>query len=200
MTSEALIQKAEDFYKDRIIEWMIPDLKKSVEAGTNYLTVLGCLVYTEVIGIFLPPFSKETVTTQSRRFYRCLFCLQSCAVLRQVDKILKKETSKNIYEQLRHNAAHLYFPSIRLIRNGSTLFVPLSIARDSYIETPDTGKKVRSALILFGQNGELVIASNNYTLELEKLIQESYQETFIKKDPQYEKAAIEGINVFLRGY
>lgn len=200
MTHEELLQKADEFYKNHIIGWMIPDLKKSVEAGTNYLTALGCLVYTEVIGTFLPPFSKETGKIESRRFYRCLFRLQSSPALKEVDDHLKQETNKNIYEQLRHNAAHLYFPRIKLIKNGATFFVPLTIARDLYIKISSTGEKMRNAPICIGPNGELIIASNNYTLELEKLVQESYQETFIKKDLQYEKAAIEGVHVFLRGH
>lgn len=47
--------EAKNFYIDRIKGWMISDLKKSIGAGTNFLTALGCLVCTEIIGTFLPP-------------------------------------------------------------------------------------------------------------------------------------------------
>lgn len=197
--SQEQLTKAEKFYSERILGWMIADLKKSVEAGTNYLTALGCLVYTEVIGIFLPAFPKEQGKSEARRFYRCLFRLQSAEVLRNVDDLLKKETSKNIYEQLRNNAAHIYFPLIKIKKNNKpTLFVPLIITRDSYIKDLATGKKARSAPIYWAPNRELVIASKNYTLELETLVRESYQLTFVKKDPKYQKAAIAGINLVMR--
>lgn len=82
---EEKLSEAKDFYNDRIKGWMISDLEKSIEAGTNFLTALDCLVYTEIVGTFLPPLEDESGSLKSKRFYRCFYRLESMEYLKQID-------------------------------------------------------------------------------------------------------------------
>ena len=198
MPDEEKIQEAKDFYNDRIIGWMIADLRKSIGAGTNFLTALGCVVYTEIIGIFLPPLSNEKGSTNRRRFYRCFYRLKSNDYLRELDKMIINDTNKCIYEHLRHNMAHKYYPAIKKRHENIFLFIPTVVARDGFAVDP-SGSKRRSAPLFIDNKSRVVIATRNYIDELKLAVKEFYNKTFKEKNPDFQKAAVEGTDVVLRG-
>jgi len=196
---EQKLKEVENFYKNRVKGWMISDLKRSIDAKTNLLTALGCLIYTEVIGILLPPLKNETGSIKERRFYRCLFRFPSKEYLLRLDKFLITQTRKGIYKQFRHNMAHRYFPAVIKRQKGVVLFIPSVIARDGFIRDP-MGTKIGDAPPIFlDKQNRVTLATKNYANELEKAVSNFYEFTFVKKDPNFQKAAIEGIDIILRG-
>jgi len=196
---EDKLKEARDFYVDRIKGWMVSDLKKSLDAGTNFLTALGCLVYTEIIGTFLPSLENENGTIKSRRFYRCFYRLGSAEYLKQVDTIIVKETRKNLYEHLRHNMAHKYYPAISKRHGNIVLFLPLVIARKGIRYDRRTGKRTDAPPVFVDNDDRVVIASRNFVKELEQAVEDFYVATFEKNDTEFQRAAINGADVVLRG-
>jgi hypothetical protein len=196
------LQEAEKFYKERILGWMIADLEKSIVAETNFLTALGCLIYTEIIGAFLPSLSdkKETGSMKEKRFYRCLFRLNSNQYLKTLDRFLRKETNgKGIYSHLRHNMSHKYYPIISKRQNNIVLFIPSVVARDGMSINKTTGITEKSPPIFLSDKGEIVIANKNYINELKESVNKFIQYSFIDKIKEYQEAAIKGIEVVLKG-
>lgn len=191
------IEKAHSFYKNRIKAWMLSDLRKTLPAKTNFLTTLGCLVYTEVIGTFLPPLENEKGSSKSKRFYRCLFRLKSGDYLKNIDHGIKKDTGRNLYEHLRHNMSHVYLPSIHLRRNGKILFLPIIVARDGFFRVNGKLSDQRTSPIFIDSKG-LTIANKNYVIELEEAVELFYKETFINENIEYQNSAIQGINHILK--
>lgn len=191
------LKEAEDFYNDRIISWMLNDLKKSISGGTNFLTALGCLVYTEIIGNFLPPLYKENGSKEEKCFYRCFYRLPSSNYLEKINNHIFSITNKNIYQQMRHSMAHAYYPNIKKYDNGGFLFVPTVISRDGYKIADNI--KTRCAPIFFDNEGRLALATRNYTNELKKAITVFYEKSFKDKEKQWVDAAIRGINYITKG-
>lgn len=201
-TYKEKLNEAEAFYKDRIQGWMLADLRKSIAAATNFLTALGCLVYTEVIGTFLPPIDTEQGSQKEKRFYRCLYRLPSAELLKDLDTMIRAGTKSNkgIYQFLRHSMAHKYYPMVSIRKDqNTTLFVPTVIARDGFMMKQGPGRKKRSAPVFLNNHDTIAIATNNYTLELEKAVDQFMQNTFDKKLPEYQTAAIQGIDAIHRG-
>jgi len=193
------LQEAKDFYRDRIKGWMIADLEKSLLAETNFLTALGCLVYTEIIGIFLPPITTESRDRNMARFYRAFYRLRSSEQLEFLDTAILRETNKRLYQHLRHNMAHKYFPTIEKRTGDLVLFIPSVVARDGISSIPD-------AIVppVFFSNDEVgqtrvVIAFRNYIDELKILVDESMIKTFEENEPNYQASAVSGVDVVLRG-
>lgn len=191
--------EAKDFYNDRIKGWMISDLTKSIETGTNFLTALGCLVYTEIVGTFLPPLDSESGSLKSKRFYRCLYRLRSADYIRQIDEIVKKETNKNLYEHLRHNMAHKYYPAISKRQGNIVLFIPSVIARDGIRYDNGTGEKTDAPPIFIDNNNRVVIATRNFVKELSLAVDGFYSKTFDENNTEFQSAAIAGTDVVFRG-
>ena len=187
------LAEAELFYKEKIKKWMIGDLKRSIEAKTNFLTALGCLVYTEAIGYFLPPLRGESGSKKSKAFYRCFFRLKSEDYLKNIDKGIKKDTGKNLYEHLRHNMAHIYLPSVCVKKNGQILFLPTIVARDGFFKVDGKMSTERTSPIYISSKG-LTIANRNYIIELEEAVDSFYTKTFIKKEKKYQLSAERGID------
>jgi len=194
------LSKIKGFFEDRILSWMIADLKKSIKAETNFLTALGCLVYTEVIGNFLPQLEiKEKGKDEERCFYRCLFRLKSRDYLIQLDRWLRKETKgKGIYHHFRHNMAHLYLPKVGKGKKSERVFIPIIIARDG-IGIDPAGEKTKSPPIAFDKQGRIFLAFKNYTEELEEAHHRFYKEIFNKQNPKWVKSAMKGFDVVTRG-
>lgn len=192
------LNESKDFYNDRIIGWMLADLKKSINVGTNFLTALGCLVYTEIIGIFLPQLPDEKGSTNRKRFYRCFYRLKSKDYLQELDKMIMNDTNKCIYEHLRHNMAHKYYPAIKKWHENIFLFIPTVVARNGFAVDP-SGLKHRSAPLFIDNESRVVIATRNYVNELDLAVKEFYKKTFKERDPDFQKAAMEGTDVVLRG-
>ncbi len=190
--TDALIE-AKAFYVDRIKGWMINDLKRSIEANTNFLTTLGCFTYTEVVGHFLPPLTKERGKNESRRFYRCLFAFKSHTYLQQLNIHLTRQTGRGIYEHLRHSMMHKYSPRVSKTTHGIIYTIPSIIAKEGIIIDQVTGVKSKSPPIFLSDNGHIAIANTNFVEELEIAVDEAYNRTFIQNDDNYIRASISGI-------
>ncbi len=194
------LKEAQNFYDKYIKKWMIGSLRKAVGVDINFLTALGCLVYTEVIGIFLPPFKNESGSIEKKRFYRCLFRFASKDYLKILDREILKETNRDLYENLRHSMTHIFIPSIKKRKNGVILFLPSVVARNGIVKDPSSEKKYQSApIFLDDKNNRLVIAIQNYISELENAVEGFYNLTFVKNKLEYQQAAVDGIDVVLRG-
>lgn len=182
----------ESFFRDIIVGFMITDLKRSVDAKTNFLTALGCLTYTEIIGSILPPLPDsfkipKLPKGKEGNFYRCFFRLRSSVQLIATDSVFRKETkNRGVYQQLRHSMAHSYFPVVRKTENGVTTCASAVIARDGFIPVGDN-KQILSPPIYIGENGRIAICTNNYTEELDELTKDVYKKTFVDKDDEYLK-------------
>lgn len=200
MENNDKLKRTEKFFREIILGWMINDLNKSISAKTNFLTALGCLVYTEAIGTFLPIIQKEKGSEGQRRFYRCLFRLKSSKDLETLDKLLLRETNKGIYQQVRHNMAHIYFPAVKRVKNGVVQFIPTTVARDGLtIITAKSGQiKTRSSPILLYE-GRIFLATRNYVSELKDAYHRFYKTIFIDKDKEWVKSAENGIDIIQRG-
>ncbi|MBD3362148.1 hypothetical protein GF362_00330 [Candidatus Dojkabacteria bacterium] len=191
------LPKAQTYY-DKQINWMINDLVKSNGVDANYLVALGCIVYTEIIGRFLPKLDHERGLSQNKRarFYRCLYRLKSSNELMQFNDWLKKETgSKEIYD-LRNSMAHRYSPSVSKKENNGqvTLFLPSLVAKHGISKDPVTKEKGRTAPIFFDfEKGRIVVAVGNYIDELKEATSEFYELTFKQDVEEYKYSAIEGI-------
>ncbi|MCA9330745.1 hypothetical protein KC957_01750, partial [Candidatus Saccharibacteria bacterium] len=153
------LEEVRHFFNETILGWMIGDLRRSVEANTNFLTALGCLTYTEAVGVFLPRLHEEPKSSlEQKRFYRCLFRLKSEEGLRKLDESTKRETGKGIYQQLRHSGAHSYFFSIAKHTKDGKFFYPVGVSRDGKLAD---GTK-SSPLGFATDDGSLIIATANY--------------------------------------
>ncbi len=196
---EKKLIESKDFYNDRIKGWMIADLEKSIEAGTNFLTALGCLVYTEIVGTFLPPLENERGSLKSKRFYRCFYRLESAEYLKQIDVIIKRETNKKLYEHLRHNMAHKYYPAISKRQGNIVLFIPSVIARDGIRYDNGTGEKTDAPPVFIDNDNRVVIATRNFVKELSSAVDQFYLKTFDENNSEFQKAAVNGTDVVFRG-
>ena len=187
------LKDAEDFYSKHIKGGILIELEKTLPLKTHFLTTLCSLIYTEVIGAFLPPHKKEIGSFKSKRFYRCLFRLKSGEYLKNIDKGLKKDTGKNIYEHLRHSMSHIFLPSVRKKENGKISFLPIIIARDGFFNPSEK----RTSPIYIDSRG-LTIAYKNYFLELKEAVELFYKKTFIDNDEEYQNSAIRGVDYILQ--
>lgn len=192
------LKEAKDFFQDRIKGWMIVDLERSSRVGTNFLTALGCFVYTEITGIFLPPLDKETGSPNKKRFDRCLFRLRSKNYLFQIEKWFNEEINKSIYD-LRHSMAHTYYPSPKKRLEQGYLFVSSVVARDGFVYDISSGNKKKSSPIFFDNNQRLVIATRNYISEIKIAYTQFYKKIFIEKDLIWQEYAIKGADIIHRG-
>jgi len=200
MANNDKLKRVEKFFKEIIKGWTIGDLKRSISAKTNFLTALGCLVYTEVIGTFLPKIKSEYGKNGQKRFYRCLFRLKSSKDLEKLDKLLLKETNKGVYQQIRNNMAHIYFPAVKKVKDGVIQFIPTTIAKDGLTVTTVGSDKIKtkSAPILLYE-GRIFLATRNYVSELEKAYYIFYKKIFVNKDEEWIKSAENGIDIIQRG-
>lgn len=195
MGDQEKLKQAENFFEKRILGWMINDLNESIKAETKFLTALGCFVYTEVIGIFLPKVDDEYGSEEQKRFYRCFFRLLSKNYLKNLDTAIKRETNKGLYAHLRHNMAHKYVPSISKRQGNVVLFIPSMVARNGILPNGKPG----GPPIFVDKKGQIVIATRNYTNELEKAYHEFYKKIFTDKDEKWVESAENGIDIIRRG-
>lgn len=199
MITKKELKEAKEFYENRIKGWMLSDLKKSIKAETNFLTALGCLVYTEIIGAFLPPLEKEVGKIEEKRFYRCLFRLKSKQHIETLDRILRKESNKGIYGHLRHNMTHKYFPVIAKREGNVVLFIKSLVARDGIIKDEQGIDRNSAPPFFMSDKGEFVIATRNYAYELEEAVNEFIKTTFVLNKNTFQEASIQGIDIVLKG-
>lgn len=161
MIDEKILKEAGDFFNERIKGWMLNDLKKSIDAETNFLTALGCLVYTEIIGTFLPPLNiAEKGSWEERHFYRCFFRLSSARYLKQLDDLIRKDSSgKSLYAHLRHSMTHRYIPMVGKKQDGVYLSIHSVVARDGIAREPRSGKHFRTPPIFITHDNRIAIAN-----------------------------------------
>jgi hypothetical protein len=192
------LKEVDDFFNERILGWMITDLKRSVDAKTNFLTALGCLTYTEAIGTLLPPIEGERGSVKAKRFYRCLFRLPSGESLKQLDTVIRSETSvhKGLYEHLRHSAAHLYTPQIRRVKDGHNEFMPVVVAKLLKGEgaPPPMWQRANES-----GEAEFLIGTQNYVSELETACRQFYKTIVQDQESEWVDAAITGLGVLNKG-
>ena len=196
--SDEKLTEAKKFFDERVKGWMITDLKRSVSAGNNFLTALGCLTYTEVIGSFLPKVDGETGKTEERRFYRCLFRLPSADEFKSLDGIIRGETTKQqgLYQHLRHSATHAYAPRIkRRAQDGTISYTPVAVAKVAKMN----GKIKGCPPMGIDAKGYFVIATKNYVNELEQAIDSFYERIFTDNEPEWVASAKTGIDFIARG-
>jgi len=192
------LKEAEDFYKYRIMDWMIADLRKSIDATTNFLTALGCVAYTEFLGRFAPPVKNEVGKIEQRCFYRALKRFPSAAYLNKLEIFIKKRIGKNFYEGIRHGLVHYYGPHLsKKTPSGASIFWACMIARDGVIYDGEFQKN--SAPIFIDTEGRIILATRNYVEELEITTQKFMENTFKSDDLAFQKAAISGIDYMTRG-
>lgn len=192
------LKEAKDFYDNRIVGWMIADLKKSIGATTNFLTALGCVTYTEFLGRFAPPIDGERGKPEERCFYRALNRFPSAGYLERLEEFIHSQIGKNYYQGIRHGLVHYYGPQLsKQMSDGNKVFWASMIALDGMINDGRFNKK--SAPIFIDNKGWVVLATRNYVEELEITTQNFMQITFEKKDQDFQKAAIAGIDYMARG-
>ena len=198
---EELLSKAYEFYKDRIVGWMIADLKKAVDARANFLTALGCLSYTETVGIFLPPLPKgERGKKEERNFYRCLFRFSSSVYLKQLDQALREDSATNGLYALRNSMSHRYFPTLRRREKGVITFTNSIIAMHGILKDLERGVHVDSPPIFIDSQGRLAIVVKSYIKELEVAVNDFMDKTFEKREPEFVQYAIRGARYLFYGY
>lgn len=192
-TTDFLV-RAQQFYDLTLKKYLLSDLEKSIKAGTNYLTALGCLVGTETIGTMLPRLEGEKGRIGEKHFYRCLFRLPSGTYLERLDQSLKKSTKKNTYQLLRNNIAHFFTPQVYSKEaSGQVIFLPFTVAQKVVVMDSLT-KAPKDSPPLFWDNKSKLFAINvgKYVEELKSVTISSYEKTFKEKDRDYVQAAIEG--------
>ena len=193
---EHKLSEIQEFFDNKILGFMMNDLEQSVVAKTNFLTALGCLTYTETIGAFLPSIRGERGSKEARRFYRCLFRFSSNEYLILLDNEIRRETTRQtgLYEHLRHSASHMYQPTIKK-RNpdGTFSFVHVTIAKfarnQSNGPSPPMGIK---------DNGDFVIATQNYVRELKEAANIFRKKICTDRDPDWVNSGIKGIDYLAR--
>ncbi len=190
---ELSLEYFKKFYEERIKGWMMGDLHKIKDKGANIITSLGCLAFTEAIGLYLPELDNKGIEEQSpnigqKRFYRCLFRLESREHLMEYDekirKITKGSSKENGIYQLRNRVAHKYLllvtPQLILVRvydglqDKPSLPFPISLK--------EKGGKIE----------EVIINNAKYIEELQKLVDDVYDKIFIEKDDTFIKAMRSG--------
>lgn len=184
------------FYKDIIQGWIMGDLKGVKNIGANLLTALSCFIYTEIIGIFLPPLNTDIEGGFSRdgqrHFYRCLFRLESGESLKKYDEKLRKVEKNFVYHQngiyhLRNQATHKYFP---IVRNEAGFIEPI-------IQGAHNNPRLPVPIFIVEDNGKIshiVINNIKYIEELEKLVDDMYDKIFNKKEKLFVDAMVSGYN------
>jgi len=199
LSREKKLERIQRFYDDRIRGWMIPDLKKGIKAKANFLTALGCFVYTEAVGHLLPSLGKnERGKQEERHFYRCLFRFDSQEHLINLDKSIRDTGGVSGIYGIRHAMVHRYYPTQRKrLDNGDFLFLHSTVALDGVIVDQVDNTKIDSPPIFIDNNRNIAIALNNYIKEFEKCVDESYIKTFISKESNYIEAALSKHNEIL---
>jgi hypothetical protein len=194
--NEDKLNEIQEFFDEKILGFMVTDLERAVAAKTNFLTALGCLIYTEMIGVFLPPISGERGSTEAKRFYRCLFRFRSSEYLVLLDKEVRRETTQQsgLYEHLRHSASHAYQPTIKKRNSDGTFnFVHVTIAQSakdqSNSPSPPMGIK---------DDGDFVIATRNYARELKEAAILFRKNICIDRDPEWVRSGARGIDFLTR--
>lgn len=192
------LNEVQKFYEERVLGFMISDLRKSVAAGTNFLTALGCLTYTEAIGTLLPELDQEPMgAAKEKRFYRCLFRLPSGEKLRELDDFIRQVTKpqQGLYRHLRHSATHLYLPQIkRRDENGNAQFVPVVVAKNSVSGSFGPGVPMN-----IDSQGRFVIGTHQYTEELATASQSFLDATYVRQEADWVAAGIKGYGLITKG-
>jgi hypothetical protein len=191
------LSEVDSFFQERILGWMMSDLKRSVDAGTNFLTALGCLTYTEAIGTMLPPIDGERGSIEEKRFYRCLFRLPSGKPLRSLDLAIRKDTSmqRGLYKHLRHSAAHLYAPQVRKERDGHREYMPVVVAK---VLKPDGCPPMWQDASSDGE-AQFYIGTKNYVQELDVACNQFYQRIITARESVWVSSALKGLGVLNKG-
>ena len=99
---------------------------------------------------------------------------------------------------MRNGMAHYYYPTVKARqKDGSYMFIPGAVARDFIIRT---GSSTRPAWpIGTDDKGQMVIATRNYTNELEAGVREFMRKTFEENDRSFQQSARDGILVMNYG-
>ena len=195
----------EKFYKKIIQEWMMGDLHTVARKknGANFITALGCFIYTEAIGLYLPLLDEkieESFSGKERqgRFYRCFFRLDSSERLMEYDKKIREGGVKNGFYQIRHRFAHKYLPNL-----VEPQHIPVEVVGS---HNTDRLHELRDAGFFFpvtieesdGKLQKVVINNVKYIEELQKLIDCVYSKIFVEKDPKFVGAISFGYNELLK--
>ena len=176
---------------------MLSDLRMAADAGANFLTALGCLSYTETVGIFLPPLpGKETGKREEKYFYRCLFRFPSSTYMKQLDKALRDDSAKNGLYALRNSMSHRYYPTLRRRTNGVVSFTSSMVAMHGVLKDLARGTSVDSPPIFIDSEGRLAVVIRSYISELENAARGFMDQTFEKKSPEFVEYAIKGSRYF----
>lgn len=180
----------QNFYKKIIKEWIMGDLHAMENKGANLITALGCLVFTEAIGLYLPKLDKNIekhiCNDKQKCFYRCLFALKSERYLVKCDKKIKKITKGNGLYQLRNKIAHRYLPNLT-----TPSLIPVGVC--------GLHNKLRPPFPIFikekgGKIEKIVINNVKYIEELQKLVDDVYNKAFVKKEAIFVNAIRSGYN------
>jgi hypothetical protein len=171
---EEKLKRIKSFYEDRIKGWMISDLNKGIKAEANFLTALGCFVYTEAVGHLLPPLIKEIGKPNEKSFYRCLFRFNSHDYLRELDKSIRKTGGHSGIYEMRHAMVHRYYPTPRKKVNDTYLFISTVVALDGIIRGIEFEESVNSPLIFMDDSRRIAIALNNYVREFKECVDKSF--------------------------
>ena len=191
MKEKIKLEELKAFYKQIIQGWMMGGLHtiSKKELGENFIPALCCFVYTEAIGLYLPELTEEIeksfnghqFSPREKRFYRCLFRLESKKHLKECDEKIRDKGIKNGVYQLRHRFAHKYLPN--LLKDDSQV-------RVFGLYNEDDLKKLQAAGLWFpvvfiektGELSEIIINNVKYIEELQKLVDYMYYKTFIEED------------------
>lgn len=185
------LKKLKDFYTKIIKGWMMEGLRtvSKKELGENIIPAMSCFVFTEAIGFYLPSLKKDIGghNNNQKCFYRCLFRLESEKYLGECDKRIRKETGGEGIYQLRNRFVHKYLPNIVAPR-----FIQVEVVGSW--NNPDQSFPI----ISFEENNDkiqkIIVNSVKYIEELQKLVDDVYDKTFVKKDRTFIDAMRDGHN------
>jgi hypothetical protein len=200
MNDQEILSEVSGFYKRYVFEWMLKDLQTSISNNTNYLSALGCFVYTEVFGNLLPPLGTEKgLSKYSKPFFRSLFRFKSSKYLEELNEAIIKISHKNIYDHLRSGASHRYFPLILIFDNkkNANAVLPFKIVKDGYSLDRYSKADKTAPPIFISDDGYIGMATQNFLNEFTNLIQESYSKTFEEKNSSYIESAIKGFKYII---
>lgn len=198
-------EKLKKFYEEKIRQWIIGDLEGVKNIGANLLTMLGCFVYTEIVGIFLPTLGQDVEekfcytgkgkdrkpSEKREHFYRCLFRLKSGENLKIYDEKLRRITKAYGIYSLRNEAVHKYLPLIKIETEGIIEFVSGDVR--------GTHNPIRPSIPIFleedsGKISYFIINNVEYIEELKNLVNDVYNKIFIEKDNNFVTAMNAGYN------
>ncbi|MDP2950780.1 MAG: hypothetical protein Q8N55_00175, partial [bacterium] len=170
-------------------------------ANANLLTLLGCFVFTETLGVLFPNLNlkdEKGKTQKAKNFYRCLFRLKSGAHLYKIDKLFREQSRKGLYEHLRSTMAHGFLPVIKKTKDGKIFFLPAIIAKVGVLKERKEEKGVKTPPIMF-KDGNIIIMAVNYVNELKNIALDLYGKIFVEKDKIFLDSALSGIEKMMSG-